>query len=162
MKFSSKIHVLNLKCTNGGIAFVNMQDYHYANIFNIYRTCLIPSLLDFIKWCWWYFIPCFTNDYACFYGHHRKSFVVSVRTRISFVQWKSLQIFWPKNLKLNKWVHTIWIIWYESYDVEFKTVEGIKNLVSDIDEPVDYSNVGIRFMKNSYDLSRKVTTFLSE
>ena len=59
--------------------------------------------------------------------------------------------------------------WYEIYLYEDKlckiwirTFQGIKNLVSDIDEPVDYSNVGIRFMKNSYDLSRKVTTFLSE
>ena len=78
--------------------------------------------------------------------------------------------FLTSSFKLNESVHIIWSISYGPYYstskvrglAGFKTVQGIKNLVSDIDEPVDYSNVGIRFMKNSYDLSRKVTTFLSE
>ena len=47
--------------------------------------------------------------------------------------------------------------------VLFKTSYlGVKNLVAEIDDPVDFGRVNVAFMKSSYELSRQVVTFMSE
>ena len=38
----------------------------------------------------------------------------------------------------------------------------MKNLVAEIDDPVDFGGVNVAFMKSSYELSRQVNTFMSE
>ena len=39
---------------------------------------------------------------------------------------------------------------------------GVKNLVAEIEDPVDFGGVNVAFMKSSYELSRQVNTFMSE